>query len=280
MATDGSSTLLSEYDRLADDFRRLGGYDSDRGAQPRRQRPGHTHGAPAAGIRPAFRWGKRPRVNLARLILEVTDILLLDEPTNHLDMRATEWLEDYVLHFNGTVLAISHDRYFLDVVAQRCVEIRRKAELYSGNYSFYTVGGSAALRRSSKYEKDQAKIAQLEAAAAKLHLWAFMGNDKLHKRAFSMEKRIEKLSQTEKPKMKSACTRPSREREFRGDEALATDGLTRATRDYGSSTTSAWRSRAARIAVIGENGSGRTTREAHRLARRSRIPAGSGEVLR
>ncbi len=61
--------------------------------------------------------GEKTRVNLARLILEDTDILLLDEPTNHLDLRATEWLEDYITHFRGTVLAISHDRYFLDTVA-------------------------------------------------------------------------------------------------------------------------------------------------------------------
>ena len=77
-------------------------------------------------------------MNLARLILEDTDILLLDEPTNHLDMKAIEWLEDYVQHFHGTVLSISHDRYYLDCVCRRCIEISDgKAEFYSGNYSFY-----------------------------------------------------------------------------------------------------------------------------------------------
>ena len=142
MATDSSEALLKEYDKLADDFRRLGGYDMDY----ERNRVANGLDIPAEMRRREFALlsgGEKPRVNLARLILEDTDILLLDEPTNHLDMRATEWLEDYILHFRGTVLAISHDRYFLDVVAQRCVEITDgKAELYSGNYSFYR--GAAA----------------------------------------------------------------------------------------------------------------------------------------
>ena len=82
--------------------------------------------------------GEKTRVNLARLLLEKTDILLLDEPTNHLDMKSVEWLEEYILKFKGTVLTISHDRYFLDRVVQRIVELRDgKAEFYSGNYSFY-----------------------------------------------------------------------------------------------------------------------------------------------
>ena len=86
----------------------------------------------------ALSGGEKTRINLARLILEDTDILLLDEPTNHLDLNATEWLEDYLERFKGTVLAISHDRWFLDKVVKRVVEVLDgKAELYSGNYSFY-----------------------------------------------------------------------------------------------------------------------------------------------
>ncbi len=261
MASDSSEALLKEYDRLADDFRRLGGYDMD-----------HERSRVANGldIPPEMRQrefallsgGEKTRVNLARLILEDTDILLLDEPTNHLDMRATEWLEDYILHFRGTVLAISHDRYFLDVVAQRCVEITEgQAELYSGNYSFYTVERQRRFEEKlKKYEKDQAKIAQLEAAAAKLHLWAFMGNDKLHKRAFSMEKRIEKLSQTERPKMEKRLHAAFKEREFRGDEVLTAEGLTKGYEGRALfSGLSLDVTGGERIAIIGENGSGKTT---------------------
>ena len=145
---------------------------------------------------------EKTRLNLARLILEDTEILLLDEPTNHLDLHAVEWLEDFLLRFRGTVLIISHDRWFLDAAAQRCIEIADgKAEFYSGNYSFYLEEKRRRFEEKRKqYEKDQAKMEQLQRAAEQMHLWAFMGNDKLHKRAFSMEKRIEKLAQSEKPK--------------------------------------------------------------------------------
>ncbi len=168
MATDSSEALLKEYDKLADDFRRLGGYDMDY----ERNRVANGLDIPAEMRQREFALlsgGEKTRVNLARLILEDTDILLLDEPTNHLDLRATEWLEDYILHFRGTVLAISHDRYFLDVVAQRCVEITDGRRSSTPAITASTPwSGSAVLRRScKKYEKDQAKIAQLEAGGGK-----------------------------------------------------------------------------------------------------------------
>ena len=145
--------------------------------------------------------GEKTRVNLGRLILEDTDILLLDEPTNHLDLQATEWLEDYIRSFRGTVVTISHDRYFLDRTVTRVIEILDgKAEFYSGNYSFYAVEKERRYQeRMKQYLKEQAKIQQLEKAAEQMHLWAFMGNDALHKRAFSMEKRIERMRTVSKP---------------------------------------------------------------------------------
>ena len=135
MERGADNTLLREYDRLSADFERLGGYDVDY----ERNRVANGLDIPApmrARLFSQLSGGEKTRVNLARLILEDTDILLLDEPTNHLDLHATQWLEQYILKFRGTVLAISHDRWFLDIVAQRCVEIvAGRAELYSGNYS-------------------------------------------------------------------------------------------------------------------------------------------------
>ena len=261
MEHDASPALLQEYDRLADDYRRLGGYsmDSDR------NRVANGLRIPPAQREQLFSslsGGEKTRANLGRLILEDTDILLLDEPTNHLDLRATEWLEDYILHFKGTVLTISHDRYFLDKVVQRCVEITEgKAELYSGNYSFYVEERQRRFDEKLKqYEKDQAKIEQLTQAAEKLHLWAFMGNDKLHKRAFSMEKRIEKLQQSEKPKVQKKLSVKFKEREFNGDEVLVCEGLSKAYgekqlfRDLSLTVTGG-----ERIALIGDNGTGKTS---------------------
>ena len=261
MEHDQSPALLQEYDRLSDDFRRLGGYDMDTA----RNRVANGLDIPAAMREQPFdslSGGEKTRVNLARLILEDTDILLLDEPTNHLDLHATEWLEDYLLHFKGTVLSISHDRWFIDRVAQRCIEIvDGKAEFYSGGYSFYLEERQRRFEeKMRKYEKDQAKIEQLTRAAEQMHLWAFMGNDKLHKRAFSMEKRIEKLSHTEKPTEQKKLSVKFRQREFEGDEVLVMEGL---SKSFGEkklfSGLDLTVTGGERIALIGDNGTGKST---------------------
>ena len=261
MEHDQSPALLQEYDRLSDDFRRLGGYDMDAA----RNRVANGLDIPAAMREQPFdslSGGEKTRVNLARLILEDTDILLLDEPTNHLDLHATEWLEDYLLHFKGTVLSISHDRWFIDRVAQRCIEIvDGKAEFYSGGYSFYLEERQRRFEeKMRKYEKDQVKIEQLTRAAEQMHLWAFMGNDKLHKRAFSMEKRIEKLSHTEKPTEQKKLSVKFRQREFEGDEVLVMEGL---SKSFGEkklfSGLDLTVTGGERIALIGDNGTGKST---------------------
>jgi len=261
MEQNASGAELREYDALSAEFTRLGGYELDRF----RDTVANGLGIPRAMREQLFdslSGGEKTRVNLARLILEDTDILLLDEPTNHLDMAACEWLEEYLAKFRGTVLVISHDRYFLDRAVTRIIEIQDgKAEFYSGAYSFYV--GEKRRRyeeKLKKYEKDQAKIAQLTAAAEKMHLWAFMGNDKLHKRAFSMEKRIERLNATERPTTEKKLSARIEGKAFRGDEILTYKGL---TKTYGGRTLfrdlEAQVRPGERIALIGQNGTGKTT---------------------
>ena len=261
MERDDSPALLGEYDRLSEDFRRLGGYSMDTD----RNRVANGLDIPAAMRAQLFSslsGGEKTRVNLARLILEDTDILLLDEPTNHLDLHATEWLEDYLLHFKGTVLVISHDRWFLDKVVQRSVEINEgRAELYSGNYSFYVEERQRRFEEKlKKYERDQAKIEQLTRAAEQMHLWAFMGADKLHKRAFSMEKRIEKLSQSERPAEQQKLNVKFKQREFEGDEVLVAEDVSKSfgERTLFSAIDLLVRG-GERVALIGDNGTGKST---------------------
>ena len=262
MSVSDDRAILGEYDDLMNRFEMLGGYD----AEVRRAKVANGLDIPPAMREQLFdslSGGEKTRVNLARLILEDTDILLLDEPTNHLDMRATEWLEDYLLRFKGTVLAISHDRWFLDTVAQRIVEIvDGKAVLYNGNYSFYVEEKRRRYEEALKqYEKNQKEIAHLQKAADDLHLWAFMGADKLHKRAFSMEKRIERLQQQgDKPKQERRMKARFGETEFRGADALVVHGLSKA---YGDRTLfrdlELQVTGGERIALLGDNGAGKTT---------------------
>ena len=253
--------ILERYDALSAAFQREGGYE----IQTRRNKVcnGLSIG-PDLRERPfsALSGGEKTRINLARLILEDTDILLLDEPTNHLDLNATEWLEDYLAQFQGTVLAISHDRWFLDQVVHRVVEIQDgRAEHYAGNYSFYVKEKERRyLEKLKQYEKEQAKIEQLEKAAAQLRIWAYSGMDKTFKRAQSMEKRMERLRTTDKPTKIKKLNARFGEREFHGDEAMVVSGL---SKSFGPRTLFAdvelEVAGGERIALLGDNGTGKST---------------------
>ena len=253
--------LLARYDKLTAAFEAAGGYETD--TKTNKVCNGLT--IPQSMREQLFdklSGGEKTRVNLARLILEDTDILLLDEPTNHLDLRATEWLEEYLDKFKGTVLTVSHDRYFLDKVVNRIVEIQSgKAEFYSGNYSFYVVEKERRYEEKLRqYEKEQAKIEQLEKAAEQMRVWAYSGMDKTFKRVKSMEKRIERMRTTDRPTKERKMEVRFGEREFRGDEVLTIKGLTKSFGDRTLfSNLGLEVAGGERIALLGDNGSGKTT---------------------
>ena len=258
---DESEETLRRYGELSARFEGLGGYDTAT-AVNKVANGLSIPGEMRTRLFDTLSGGEKTRVNLGRLILEDTDILLLDEPTNHLDLHATEWLEEYLSGFRGTVVAISHDRYFLDRTITRVIEIEDgHAEFYSGNYSFYAVEKERRyLERMRRYEKEQAKIRQLEAAADKLHLWAFMGNDALHKRAFSMEKRIERMRTTDKPVREKKMTAQFQSGEFFGDEVLTLKGVGKRFGDRTLfSDVELKVAGGERIALIGDNGTGKST---------------------
>lgn len=258
---ENDAELLRRYDRLSSGFEQAGGYD----IQVRVNKVCNGLGILQEMRQRLFSdlsGGEKTRINLGRLILEDTDILLLDEPTNHLDLHAVEWLEDYVSHFKGTVLTISHDRYFLDQCVDRIIALNEgKAEFYSGNYSFYVVEKERRyLERLRQYEKEQAKIDQLTKAADQMHLWAFMGNDKLHKRAFSMEKRIAKMRTTDKPRQERNLTMSFQSAEFKGDTVFSVEDL---TKGFGErilfSHLELEVTGGEHIALLGDNGMGKST---------------------
>ena len=258
---DSGADTLRRYGELNAKFEGLGGWDTETAVNK------VANGLSISDemrTRPfdCLSGGEKTRVNLGRLILEDTDILLLDEPTNHLDLQATEWLEEYLRKFRGTVVTISHDRYFLDRTVTRIIEIQSgKAEFYSGNYSFYAIEKERRYQeRMKQYLKEQAKIQQLEKAAEQMHLWAFMGNDALHKRAFSMEKRIERMRTTAKPTKAKKMDARFASREFKGDEVLQFRGVTKAFDERTLFSDVYLRVEGGeRIALIGENGTGKTT---------------------
>ena len=260
-AGEADHSILHRYGKLSERFEVFGGYDTD--VAVNKIANGLSISAHMrAQLFDQLSGGEKTRVNLGRLILEDTDILLLDEPTNHLDLHATEWLEEYIRRFRGTVVVISHDRYFLDRIVTRVIEIQDgKAEFYSGNYSFYAVEKERRYQeRMKQYLKEQAKIEQLEKSAEQLRLWAFQGMDKTYRRAISMEKRIERMRSTSKPTKARKMDARFNTAEFHGDEVLSMRNLAKSFGDkhlFDGITLKV--EGGERIALIGDNGTGKST---------------------
>ncbi len=205
--------------------------------------------------------GEKTRVNLARLLLEKTDILLLDEPTNHLDLRSVEWLEQYIQAFKGTVLAISHDRYFIDQIAQRVIEIADgHAEFYSGNYSFYMDEKQARFDLQLKqYQQEQAKLKQLGYTVERMKGWG-INNRTLYRRAMSIQHRMERIQRTEKPKKERTMKASFGQRDFAGDVVFRVKNM---SKSYDGRTLFSGVELnvegGERIALLGDNGTGKST---------------------
>ena len=257
-AGDSSEETLRRYGELAAKFEGIGGYDTDT-AVSKVANGLSISKEMRAQLFDSLSGGEKTRVNLGRLILEDTDVLLLDEPTNHLDLHAVEWLEDYVRRFKGTVVTISHDRYFLDRTINRVIEVcDGKAEFYPGNYSFYAIEKERRyLEKLRRYEKEQAEIQRLTETATKMHEH---GTELLHKRAFSIERRIERIRQTEKPTRARSMTNRFGEKEFFGDEVMQVRDMDKSFGDRQLFHGVDLRVEGGeRIALIGDNGTGKST---------------------
>ena len=260
MTQGASETLLQEYDALVNRFQSGGGYKMDVEVD----KICNGLGISAVQRQQSFdslSGGEKTRVNLARLLLEKTDILLLDEPTNHLDLNSVEWLEGYIKTFKGTVLVISHDRYFIDQVAQRVIEIvDGHAEFYSGNYSFYMDEKQARFDLQMKqYEQEQAKLKQLGYTVERMKGWG-INNRTLYRRAMSIQHRMERIKKTEKPKTEKTMRASFGEKDFSGDVVFKTKNVAKA---FGERTLFSGVElnveAGERIALLGDNGTGKST---------------------
>lgn len=260
LTANAPKTLLDEYDRLSNAYDVGGGYEQD----TQIDKICNGLGIPQAMRSQEFdrlSGGEKTRVNLARLLLEKTDILLLDEPTNHLDLRSVEWLEDYIQKFKGTVLTISHDRYFLDRTVERIIEISAgKAEFYSGNYTFYLQEKQERFNHQLKqYEQEQAKLKQLGFTLERMKGWG-INNRVLYRRAMSIQHRMDRIEKTERPTKEKTMRARFGEKEFHGDEVLSVKGLGKSfgeRRLFSDVTLTVGGGE--RIALLGDNGTGKTT---------------------
>ena len=250
--------LSRDYSRLTDRFEDAGGYEWPSRIQGVLAGLGFARGREDQPSR-LLSGGEKTRLCLARLLLTQPDLLMLDEPTNHLDLASTQWLEDTLKKYRGTVLVISHDRYFLNSVCDCMAELSMtRLTQYTGNYDQFTVKRQANLERQLKeYKLQQAEIARQEAIIARYRMY---NREKSIKAAESREKRLEKMERLEKPVSEQKVRFSFEARRRTGDDVLMVRGLKKGFEGRELFRDFDLHLRAGdRVAIIGPNGVGKTT---------------------
>ena len=204
--------------------------------------------------------GQKTRVALGKLLLLKPNLIILDEPTNHLDLSSIAWLETYLLNYKGAVIVVSHDRYFLDRIATKVIELdNARATVFSGNYSAYAAG-KEMLRTAAynAYMKQQQEIKHQEAVIEKLKSF---NREKSIKRAESREKMLEKIEVLEKPTEVRADMHLKLEPKFQsGNDVLQVEGLSKAFGPLSLFDGLSFElKKGEHVAIIGDNGTGKTT---------------------
>ncbi len=204
--------------------------------------------------------GEKTRVALAKMLLTAPDLIILDEPTNHLDLNAIRWLEGYLSQYNGAVLIVAHDRYFLDKIVTKVIELRQtKAMVYMGNYTEYSKKRQAILDAMMKqYENQQAEIKHQEEVITKLRQF---NREKSIKRAESREKMLEKIDRLEKPvEEKTQMHLLFTPKYQSGNDVLMVQDLSKSFEsNILFQNINFELKRGEHVAIIGDNGTGKTT---------------------
>ena len=250
--------LSRDYSRLMDRFEDAGGYEW----------PSRIQGV-LAGLGFAdykrnqkaalLSGGEKTRLCLARLLLTQPELLMLDEPTNHLDLASTQWLEDTLRKYRGSVMVISHDRYFMNSVCDCMAEVcMRRIDQYEGNYDQFAQKRQANLeRRLKEYKMQQAEIARQQAIIARYRMY---NTERSIRAAESREKQLDKIERVEKPVSEQKVRFSFGARRRSGDDVLMVKNL---EKSFGSRTLFSGLNlhlRAGdRVAVIGQNGVGKST---------------------
>ena len=250
---------LAEYTELMEEFEEKGGYTYKSELNSTLKAMGFTEEDMNKST-DKLSGGERTRLALSCILLRKPDILMLDEPTNHLDLGMLEWLETYLSSYKGTLIVVSHDRYFLDRIVNRIFDMNEGTlDSYTGNYSEFLVKKAERMEiQMREYEKQQAEIAKQEEI---IRRFKQHGTEHLTKRARSREKRLAMMELLDKPKIRQSKMKLSFEADFKsGGEVLTAEGL---KKSFGERTL--FRNvdmlirKGERVCIIGDNGIGKTT---------------------
>ncbi|MGO5013253.1 ribosomal protection-like ABC-F family protein [Niallia sp. Sow4_A1] len=256
--------LMEEYGKLQEYFTNAGGYEME--AKIEKMVNGLKIEQLVMKEYGALSGGEKTKVGLAMLLLQEPDFLLLDEPTNHLDLMAVEWLGKFLQDYNGTILVVSHDRYFLDEVIQKVVDLEDgEVTTYYTNFTNFTKEKEERLLREFQaYEEQQKKIKKMREAIKRLREWANRANppnEGLHKRARNMERAIERMEKLARPIINRKKMNFDMEASDRSGKDVIQ--LKNVSKSFGDQLlfqqVQMQISYKDRAAIIGENGSGKST---------------------
>lgn len=250
--------LLNEYARLVEQYENQGGYSYESYIKGVLIGLGFS---PDEFQKPIYQLsgGQKTRIALARLLLQKPQILLLDEPTNHLDLDATQWLEDYLRDYPGTVLLISHDRYFLDRLCDSILDIENgRSRLYQGNYSVYKEKKAFDIAQQQKsYELQQREIERQEAI---IQRYKSFNREKSIRAAESRQKALDKMERIEKPYTEDEIRFRFEIKNQSGNDVLQVTDLAKSFDDkLLFQNVSFFIRRGERVAILGPNGIGKST---------------------
>lgn len=261
---DQLNKLIGEYGELQDQFALNNGYEMD--SQIERISNGLDISSLLNKDFSILSGGEKTKVCLAHMLLKSPNLLLLDEPTNHLDIKAVEWLADFIKNYEGTVVLISHDRYFLDETAGRILDLEGgEITLYQTNYSgFVKEKEERLMREFQQYEEQQKKIKKMKEAIKRLREWANQctpPNAGLHKRASSMEKALHRMEKLDRPVLNRKKMNMDLEASERSGKDVVL--MKEVSKSFGSKhlfqNVSIHIQFRDRTAIVGDNGTGKST---------------------
>ncbi|QXE02219.1 ribosomal protection-like ABC-F family protein [Terribacillus sp. DMT04] len=255
---------LSVYGEVQMQFAEAGGYEMD--AHIARTANGLHIGHLLEEPFEKLSGGEKTKVGLAYVLLQQPDLLLLDEPTNHLDLAAIEWLENFLVNYQGAACVISHDQYFLDATVSRIADLEDgEVTIYTGNFTSYLKQKEAKLLQEFEaYKEQQKKMKKMKETIKRLKLWANQANppnEGLHKRARNMERALERMEKLDRPnidpaKMKLQLAADNRS----GEDVIRLESVHKrfGARDILRDISLHLRYKE-RLAIVGDNGSGKST---------------------